>query len=156
MKRAVERVLMAFVILAALGAAQVTIAGETSPCEGMIKNLSEKNKADLEDAIAKQLNSPEKVKVSSVALRRVLASHNWSIIHVAPPRAEDVVLFYAGNPLTSRYVTVWATTMWADAMFNDDEPKIKAWVLKNAPGIPPKLASCFAWYVKNAWGRSGK
>jgi hypothetical protein len=29
----------------------------------------------------------------------------------------------------------------------DEEQSIRAWTLRNAHGIPPKLASCFAWYV---------
>ena len=153
MKRAVVRVLMVFGILTALGAAQAAIAGEPSPCQGVNQNLGAniKNKTDLARAITKQLNvSHPALKISSTTVLRSFASGNWSIVYVAPDKAERVFVFYAGNPLTSRYVTLWggegATTV-------KDEPIIKNWVLKNAPGIPPKLASCFAWYVTKGRGR---
>jgi hypothetical protein len=145
MKRAVVRVLMVCWILTALGAAQAAIAAEPSPCQGMIQNLSENNKAELARAITKQLNlSHPALKISSTTVLRSFASGNWSIIHVQPDKAEPVFLFFAGNPLTSRYVTLWGGE---GATTGKDEPIIKNWVLKNAPGIPPKLAGCFAWYV---------
>jgi len=145
MKRVVIKVLIAIVILAALCAAKVAIAGEPSQCEGMNQNLSENYKADLARAITKQLNvSHPALKITSVSVLRSFASGNWIIIHVAPPKAEAVFLFYAGNPLTSRYVTEFSDM--GMAMFHG-EPAMKDWVLKNAPGIPPKLASCFVWYV---------
>jgi hypothetical protein len=30
---------------------------------------------------------------------------------------------------------------------SDEEKAIKAWTIKNAPGIPPRLSTCFAWHV---------
>jgi hypothetical protein len=29
----------------------------------------------------------------------------------------------------------------------DEEQEIRAWTLKNAPGIPRRLASCFTWHA---------
>lgn len=120
---------------------------DSSPCKGVIQTIAEhiKNKADLERAITKQLNaSHPALKITSVSVLRSFASGNWSIIYVQPHKLERVFFFYAGNPLTSRYVTEFSDMVMA---MIHGEPAMKDWVLKNAPGIPPKLANCFVWYV---------
>ena len=110
-----------------------------SPCQGLNQSLSENYKANLARAVAKQINGTTKLKVSSVDVIQSFASDNWSIVYVNTHVSDELFLIYSGNPLTNRYVT-----LWAGAAMIEDEPIMKAWVLKNAPGIPPKLASCFA------------
>jgi len=38
-------------------------------------------------------------------------------------------------------------TLWSGVALKKEERDVGDWVLKNAPGIPRKLASCFAWHV---------
>ncbi len=59
-----------------------------------------------------------------------------------PYTSDEEFLFYSHDPLTSAPVT-----MWSGAAAYFEEHEIKIWTLRNAPGIPPKLASCFAWHV---------
>ena len=70
---------------------------------------------------------------------------SWQIINVNSPDSDAPYLFYSGDPLKTRYVT-----MWSGAARMDEEQEIKAWTLRNAPGIPSALASCFAWHVTKA------
>jgi len=145
MKSATLRVLFVIMLLAALGNMQVSIAGEPSPCQGVNQSFGEniKNRVELERAIAKQMNSSHQhLKIASVAVDKLYVYENWSIVYVNPHVAEPVFLFYSGNPMRTRYVTQWGGTA-----FGEDETTIKNWVLKNAPGIPLKLAACFAWQV---------
>ena len=57
-------------------------------------------------------------------------------------------LFFHGDPLSTRFVT-----LWAGAARSQEEVAIKAWVIKNASGIPESLATCFAWYVTKVRNR---
>ena len=66
----------------------------------------------------------------------------WSIIYVDTHESDEAYVFYAHDPLRSRYVT-----LWSGAARMDEEQEIKVWTIKNAPGIPQKLAGCFAWHV---------
>jgi hypothetical protein len=146
--KSATRLLMVIVVLTALGAAQTVGAGErsstanksdpsSSQCQGVTQTRGEniENKADLERAIAKQLKEP------SVTLLYAYACGNWTVllVNTRVPSDSYVHLFYSGNPLTNRYI---AELEGSD--FGGEEPKIKDLVLKTAPGIPPKLASCFA------------
>ncbi|MDD5585650.1 MAG: hypothetical protein PHY92_01670 [Alphaproteobacteria bacterium] len=116
---------------------------EASPCRGMIQKLNEKHKADLQSAFVKQLNaSNPQLNVKSTKVIRAFASGSWSLFYVQTYVSDDIFLFYAGDPLTNRFVTKWSG--WVE---KDQETEIKNDILKDAPGIPPQLASCFAWYV---------
>jgi hypothetical protein len=144
------------------GAAEAPQAGDTSPCQGVTqtKGVDIKNKAELERAITKQLIAkiPGLKGKSTITVRRVFACENWSIIEVRfPPNvAEDISLIYDKNPLTSHYVN-WHGRTLAE---KEDEPYIRDGILKIAPGIPPKLASCFAKFVMYSvgpeWGKQYK
>ena len=107
-----------------------------SPCDSVDRVLTNKRKAVLVPAITKQLH------VSSVDILQSFKFGAWTIIYVDTHEADEVYLFYAHNPLTSRYIT-----MWSGAAAINEEQEIKDWTLKNAPGIPPQLANCFAWHV---------
>jgi hypothetical protein len=56
--------------------------------------------------------------------------------------SDEPFLFYSGDPLANRYVTIWS-----GAARIDEEQDIYDWVIVNAPGIPVELAKCFAWHV---------
>lgn len=107
-----------------------------SPCDGVKRAVADERKATLASRIAGQLS------VSSVDVLQSFQSGSWSIIYVDTHQADEVFLFYSGDPLTGRYIT-----MWSGAATSDEEQQIRDWTLKNAPGIPENLARCFAWHV---------
>jgi hypothetical protein len=107
-----------------------------SPCAGMKRVLTEQRKAAVAPAIARHL------KAQKVDVLQSFQSGDWSIFYVETHETENVYVFYAHDPLTSRYVT-----LWSGVAESDEGPAIKAWILKHAPGIPRSLASCFAWHV---------
>lgn len=107
-----------------------------APCDGVTRSLSKERAAALAPVIAKQLH------VSSVDVLQSFRVDNWSIIYVDTHESDEVFLFYGGDPLTSQYLT-----LWSGAAAQNEEEQIKDWVIKNVPGIPKQLASCFAWHV---------
>jgi hypothetical protein len=107
-----------------------------APCSYVDHSLNKKTKLALAPAIATQLD------VEKVDVLQSYRLGGWSIIYVDAHKGDEVFLFYAKNPLTDKYIT-----MWSGAATRDEEKAIKDWTLKNAPGIPNQLASCFAWQV---------
>jgi len=87
-------------------------------------------------ALAKQLS------VSAVSVSQSFALAGWHIVSVETPSTDSPFLFFHGDPLSTHFVT-----LWAGAARTQEEGSIKAWVIKNASGIPAPLATCFAWYV---------
>lgn len=113
-----------------------TACAAPPPCGGVIRSLTDVRKAALAPAIAKQLHVPH------VEVLQYFQAGTWDIIYVETHQSDEAFLFYAHDPLTSRYIT-----LWSGAAMRNEEQSIKAWTIKNAPGIPVKLASCFAWHV---------
>jgi hypothetical protein len=111
-------------------------ASTTSPCDGVSRELSGSDNAALASAIASQLGVP------SVDVLQSFRLAEWQIVYVDTHQTDEVFLFYAHDPVTSHYVT-----MWGGAAQIDEAKSIKAWLRKDARGIPEKLASCFAWHV---------
>jgi hypothetical protein len=70
---------------------------------------------------------------------------DWGIYYVDTHEADPAFLFYSANPLNTHFVA-----LWSGGARSDEDAEIKAWALKNAPHIPPRLANCFAWYVTHA------
>ena len=130
MKR-LNRILGVAVFIAAASSAWAA-----SPCEGVNRSLTDERKAALAPEIAKQLG------YKSVDVLQSFQTGTWSIIYVDTHESDETFLFYAHDPVKSRYITEWSG---AAAIF--EEHAIKRWTLKNAPGIPISLASCFAWHV---------
>jgi len=112
-----------------------------SPCDGVDRRLSRESKIDLASAIAKQLKAQLR-DVSKVKLLQSFRFSGWSIVYVETHVSDEGFLFYAGDPQSNHYVTLWAG---AATIFEEHE--VEGWTLKNAPGIPPRLATCFAWHV---------
>ena len=129
MKPSVIYVLLATLIL-------LTATARAQPCSGINRQLDNERKAVLAPAIANQLQA------SAVDVLQLFKMGNWSIIYVDTHDADEVFLFYAADPLTSHY-----TTLWSGAAAKNEESKIRNWVINNAPGIPNRLAGCFAWHV---------
>jgi hypothetical protein len=111
-------------------------AWAASPCAGVNRNLTHERKAAVAPEIARQLQN------KSVEVLQSFQLGSWSIFYVTSHQAEDAYVFYAHDPSTSRYIT-----LWGGVATSDEEQAIKAWILKDARGIPRRLASCFAWHV---------
>jgi hypothetical protein len=120
-----------------LAAALLTgTANAASPCDGVDRTLTDRQKVALQPAIAKQLKDPK------AEIRQAFRVTDWSIVYVRPEASDAPFLFFKGNPETHRYVT-----LWAGAAQSDEQGDIEKWVLANAPGIPATLAKCFAYHV---------
>jgi hypothetical protein len=108
-----------------------------NPCEGVDRSLIEANKSQLANSIAKQL------KLNSVDILQSFRVDGWSIIYVNTHVSDEVYLFYSGDPIAAER----PVTEWSGAAMIFETSEIEQWILDNAPGIPKRLASCFAWHV---------
>ncbi len=116
----------------------VSAALAASPCDGVDRSLTNDRKGAQVPAIAKQL------KYKRVDVLQSFRDGNWQIIYVDTHESDNGFLFYSRDPLKNNYVTVWG-----GVAMKDEEAAIRRWTFKNAPGIPPRLAKCFAWHVTN-------
>lgn len=105
-------------------------------CTGVSQELTDVRKLALAPEIAKQLG------VEKIEVLRSLKVRSWDILLVETHVSDEPFLFYSKDPLSSHYVT-----LWSGAARRDEGKAIRAWTLKNAPGIPSELASCFVWLV---------
>jgi hypothetical protein len=113
-------------------------AWSASPCGKVDRSLTDSSKAALAPVIARQIHSQR------VDVLQAFRLESWTIIYVDSHDADESFLFYSHDPLHNRYITRWSGA----AAFNEEQ-SIRTWTIKNAPGIPPNLASCFAWHVTN-------
>lgn len=109
----------------------------STPCNGVDRSLNESRKKELASVIAKQ------ERLESVDVIQLFEADGWTIVYVNTHVSDEPYLFYSGDPVTAKR----AVTAWSGAAFIFETSEIKEWVLKNAPGISTKLASCFAWHV---------
>jgi hypothetical protein len=114
----------------------LSTAWAASSCDGVDRSLPTGLVSAWTPELAKQL------EVENLDVIEAFRFNGWSIILVDTHKADRAFLFYAHDPLMSRY-----TTLWSGAAAPDEEDDIKGWALKNAQNIPLKLASCFAWHV---------
>ncbi len=127
----IHHILKLIVLIAAASSAWAA-----SPCDGVNRSLTKERKAALAPVIAKQLG------VERVDVLQSFRTGEWSIILVETYQSDEPFVFYAHDPATSRYIT-----LWSGAARTDEEKEIREWTLKNAPAIPSHLARCFAWHV---------
>lgn len=130
------RTLFAFLLLAACSQASAT------SCNAVSQALTNVQRIAWAPVLAKQL------KVSSASVNQSFALADWRIIYVETPDTDSPFLFFHGDPLSTHFIT-----LWAGAARSQEEGAIKAWVIKNAPGIPEPLAACFAWHVTKVRNR---
>jgi hypothetical protein len=107
-----------------------------SSCYGVKRGLTNTYKRALSPKIAKELH------LKSADVLQSFQFGKWNIIYVDTHESDEQFLFYADDPLKAKHVTEWS-----GAAFINEEREIKDWTIKNAPGIPSKLAACFAWHV---------
>ncbi len=123
-------------MLACLFAWAWSSAVQASPCDGVDRTLAASEVPGLSKSIATQLHVPEADVLQSFRDGR------WQIVYVDTHRADEAFLFFAGAPSSHHYVT-----MWSGGASPNEERSIQAWAKSNAPGIPGRLAACFAWHV---------
>jgi len=111
-------------------------AWSVSPCDNVDRSLTDTSKTVLAPVIASQLHAKK------VDVLQSYRFDGWTILYVNSHDSDETFLFYSHDPLHTRYIT-----MWGGAAAWNEEQSIRKWTLKNAPGIPRKLASCFAWHV---------
>jgi hypothetical protein len=130
------RTLLTLLLLAACSHASAT------SCDAVSRTLTNAQRVAWAPVLAKQLS------VSSVSVSHTFALAGWHIVYVETPNTDSPFLFFHGDPLRTHFVT-----LWAGAARSQEESSVKAWVIKNASGIPAPLATCFAWYVTKARNR---
>jgi hypothetical protein len=114
----------------------ISVARAT-PCDGIDRGLTAERSAALARAIAEELHT------KTVDVLQSYSNDSWSILYIDTHEADRAFLFFSGNPLKDHHYV----TLWSGAARQDEEQDIMSWALKNAPGIPPPLARCFAWHV---------
>ena len=114
------------------------ISWAATPCDGIDRKITPQRQTAIAPHIAKQL------QVKKADVLKSFQYRGWSIFYVETHETDEAYVFYSGDPLKSAYVT-----LWGGAARKDEEREIRQWTLKNAPGIPNRLAGCFAWHVTN-------
>lgn len=130
-------------IFLVLSAIALTFATATSPilaenaCSRVDRTLATNRAKALGPVVAKHLG------MKHANISKSFQFGGWSILYVSTGESDDAYVFYSHDPMQNKkYVT-----LWGGAAREDEEQEIRAWTLKNAPGIPDTLASCFAWHV---------
>lgn len=118
--------------------ATLSISAETA-CAGVDRTLTKEHSKKLAPAVARQF------KAKSAKISESFQFGGWSILFVGTGQGDEAFVFYSADPLRNNYVT-----LWGGVALEDEEQEIRDWTIKNAPGIPPTLARCFAWYVTKA------
>jgi hypothetical protein len=126
---------LAIVIAVVAVSAPTARAGETA-CAGVDRALTRSFSASVEPEIANQLG------VDKVEVLQSFHYGQWRILYAEPSFRDGVFLFYSDDPKVQHFVTEWS-----GAATKFEEASIRNWAEKNAPGIPKRLARCFAWYV---------
>jgi hypothetical protein len=88
------------------------------------------------------VKSPVTLDFRRIGVLQTFQVGSWSVVYLLADESEPVCVFYAHDPLTTGYIT-----LWSGAAKSDQAQTIREWTLKNAPGIPRRLASCFVCYV---------
>lgn len=132
------------------------LAGSPTPCDGINRDLSTGRAAELAPEIQKQLKTPgsefPNVPVSpSVKVLQSFRFKQWSIIYVSTGISDEVFLFYPGDPLARHFAAAWGGAVGFDRGSRtaelDAEHDVRSWLVGKVPGLPARLANCFAWHV---------
>lgn len=107
-----------------------------NPCAGMAGQLTKEQEVLLNTQVSKQLG------MRNAQVIQVLRFENWQILYADTHQSDEVFLFYAQDPLSSHFIT-----MWSGAALRSEQESIRNWAVKNAPGIPEQLSRCFAYHV---------
>ena len=114
----------------------ITWANAT-PCDGVDRSLTAPRQAQLEAAIAKERGR------QTVKVFESFKSDGWFILFTDTSEGDKPYLFYSKDPVGGNH----PVTEWSGAATIFEASEVKQWVKKNAPSIPDRLASCFAWHI---------
>jgi hypothetical protein len=135
--------------LAAFACSLAAIQAAAAPCTGVDRALPPQRKAVYAKAVEAHLNrqlGPEvgqSISLEPSDVLQVFRVGTWHIVYVNTHVSDAAYLFYKAPPQHSgAYLTDWA-----GAAALDEGPAIRRWLEAVAPGIPAKLAKCFAWHV---------
>lgn len=108
-----------------------------TPCEGVNRRLTARQQVQLETAIAKQQ------KLKKVTVFASFKSDGWFVVFSDASVGDSPYFVYSSNPTKGAK----PTTAWSGAATIFETSEVAEWVKQNAPGIPERLANCFAWHV---------
>ncbi|WP_035060940.1 hypothetical protein [Andreprevotia chitinilytica] len=126
-----------------------------SPCDGVRRDLSPREQAQLAPIIQAHLNrqlAPSlgtEITLGPDDIMQRFSVGHWHVIYVSTHLTDEPFLFYRQDP---RHSSGYALT-WSGAATEDEEAATRAWVLQKVPGMPRKLAACFAYHVTKARDR---
>lgn len=114
-----------------------TIAAlHSNPCKGVDRTFTNAQKAALTPVIASQQGW------KTVKLNQSFRLGKWQIIYLENGVSDDPYIFYPDSPRNAK-----SLGMWGGAATIFETAEILNWTIQNIPGIPNRLARCFAWHV---------
>jgi hypothetical protein len=137
----------------ALGLSILPAAADS--CRGVDRALSDAQRAAFVPAIERHLNRQlapavgQSIHLEAGDILQLFRVGRWHIVHVVSHVSDEPFLFYRSPPPASAAYDL----VWAGAATMDEGPSTAAWVETGMPGIPSRLAKCFAWYVTAARDR---
>lgn len=109
------------------------------PCAGVERGVDDAARAQLAPLIGRHLG------VRGVRILEALRSGDWRAFLIGARDADDSVVLYSGDPLTTRQTEAIGTFALPDG-----EKAIRTWLLTNHADMPPLLAGCVAHHVAKA------
>jgi hypothetical protein len=107
------------------------------PCSGVERSLTVLRRDQLQVAIAKER------KRKSVKVFESFKSDGWFVLFTDASDGDEPYLFYSSDPATGSH----PVTAWSGAATIYETSEVAQWVKVHAPGIPSRVANCFAWHV---------
>jgi hypothetical protein len=125
-----------------LGCVPLVISATNAPCDLVHRGITEAQRKEWSPSIDRQLNG------HLASINQAFALSGWVIVFVDAKQADPPFLFFHGSPAKTHYIT-----MWSGAAMRSEQAQTKGWALREVPGIPDGLASCFAWQVTQGQDR---
>lgn len=135
-----------------VGLSVISVAASASPCSGVDRSLTMAQRQAYRPAVEAHLNAQlaaplgTTISLAPADIFQQLRVGRWHIVYVNTTISDEAFLFYDRRP--DRRPAYLAD--WAGAATFDEGPEIIAWLQKDLPGLPAKLAACFAWHVTQA------
>jgi hypothetical protein len=118
----------------------------SGPCIGVDLSLTAERRSKLAQVIAREDGSP------GVTIGQFLRFAGWSIIGFERSDHDGGYLVYSADPESAPSVASWGGAQPVDNSATTTEQAVAggrrvltAWLLKDAPAIPLRLAECFEW-----------
>ena len=112
------------------------LATAAAPCSGVDRSLPASLTAAVTPAIIAELHDP------GASVMQSFRYGGWAILYVNTAKSDPPFLFYQRDPRLGASVA-----QWGGAAMASEQAEVERWTLAHASGIPPRLASCFAYHV---------